>query len=93
MQRHDENKDLRSVARVCRISLWDKTIKCSDKSKIGIHTWGKIDYLVNYCGYHFIYDKSVGSGMDKVTETIVHPRDAKKAAKEHKLTDKTKRRK
>lgn len=61
-KKHDESKDLRSVSRVAKINISDKTIKCSKSAVIGIHMWGKIDYLTKYCGWHFIWDNSAGVG-------------------------------
>ena len=91
MKKHDENKDLRSLAQVCKINFGDKTIKCSDKSSIGIHRWGKIDFLTKYCGWHFIFDKSAGTSKgDKTLNDSTSARDLKKAKKEHQLKDKRK---
>ena len=49
MNKYDENKVLRSVARVARVEGNHIIIK-SD-ALVGIHMWGKLDYLVNYRGY------------------------------------------
>ena len=49
MNKYDENKVLRSVARVARVEGNHIIIK-SD-AIVGIHMWGKLDYLVNYRGY------------------------------------------
>ena len=61
-KRHDENKDLKSVSRIAKLNYGDKTIRVPNKDAVGIHTWGKIDFLVKYCGWHYIYDKSAGVG-------------------------------
>lgn len=49
MNKYDENKVLRSISRVARIE-GNHVILKSD-AIVGIHTWGKLDYLVNYRGY------------------------------------------
>lgn len=91
-KRHDENKDLRLVSRIAKINIVDKTIRCSKAQTIGIHMWGKIDYLTHYCGWHFCWDNSAGIGISSTSDTNkVSSRDMKKAKKEHQLTDKTKR--
>jgi len=86
MKKHDENRDLRSVARIAKILPGDKSIKCSKNATIGIHMWGRIDFLVHYCGWHLIWDNSAG-----VTSQFEATEVKKKPKKEHKLTDKTKK--
>ena len=49
-KRHDENKCLRSFGRIGKVG-YDKTLQAPKNAVIGIHLWGKIDYLVHYCGY------------------------------------------
>ena len=49
MKEYDENKVLRSVARVARVE--GNHIILKSDAVVGIHTWGKLDYLVNYKGY------------------------------------------
>ena len=49
MKHYDENKVLRSVSRVARIEGNHVIIK--PDTIVGIHMWGKLDYLVNYRGY------------------------------------------
>lgn len=49
MKNYDENKVLRSIARVARIE--GNHIILKSDAIVGIHTWGKLDYLVNYRGY------------------------------------------
>ena len=88
---HDENKDLRSISRVARINYGSKTIQAAKTSIIGIHMWGKIDFLTHYCGWHFIWDNSAGVGMAKYDDNDSPVRTDKKAKKEHQLTDKTKK--
>ena len=49
MKEYDENKVLRSIARVAHVE--GNNIILKSDAVIGIHTWGKLDYLVNYKGY------------------------------------------
>lgn len=49
MNKYDENKVLRSIARVGSINGNHIILKAD--AVVGIHMWGKIDYLVNYKGY------------------------------------------
>lgn len=93
MAKHDENKDLRSIARIARIDYSNKTINYSKNTIIGIRRWGKIDFLVNYCGWRLIRNGNVVRN-DISNETITnktYARDSKRSAKEHKLIDKTKK--
>lgn len=90
--RHDENKDLRSVSRIAKVNLGNKTIQASKNANIGIHMWGKIDFLTKYCGWHFIWNNSAGvGGYSYSDDSNKSVREAKKAKKEPKLTDKTKK--
>ena len=49
MNKYDENKVLRSVSKVARIEGNHVILKAD--AIVGIHMWGKLDYLVNYRGY------------------------------------------
>ena len=49
MNKYDENKVLRSVSKVARIE--GNHIILKSDAIVGIHMWGKLDYLVNYRGY------------------------------------------
>lgn len=94
MAKHDENKDLRSVSQVAKIDYSTHTINYSPSAIIGIRRWGKIDFLVNYCGWRLIRVGGAGTGGyigDGITISKSYARDSKRSAKEHKLTDKTKR--
>lgn len=93
-KKHDENKDLRSVSRIARINYSDKTIRAAKGTLIGIHMWGKIDFLTHYCKWHFIWDNKAGiGGFITDSNEVVKPKNtnSKKAAKQHNLTDKTKK--
>ena len=52
MKKHDENKCVRAIYKIARVN--GKIIEIAKNAIIGIHTWGKIDYLVKYCGYVLI---------------------------------------
>lgn len=92
---YDENKCLRSVSRVARIDYGTNSIQAGKTAIIGIHTWGKIDYLVNYCGWRFYWNNSAGTGgyigsSDDSYKKKTY-REMKKASKAPKLTNKNKR--
>lgn len=92
VKRHDENKCLRSFKRIGRVDMYDKTLQATKNAVIGIHLWGKIDFLTKYCGWHFIWNNSatpsyVKSSDDSNNNDVIK----KKQKKEHKLTDKTKK--
>jgi len=88
--KHDENKDLRSFSRIGKVNPGDKTLRASKNATIGIHMWGKIDFLTRYCGWYFVWDNSAGVGI-KLDDNTNPERVTKKAKKEHQLTDKTKK--
>ena len=92
-KKHDENKDLQSLSRVCKVNVGSKTIKCGDLSKIGIRRWGKIDYLTRYCGWHFVYEKGAIAQV-AIPLIIAEPnstvRELKRQMKAPKLSDKRK---
>ena len=89
--KHDENKDLKSFSRIGKVNLSDKTLRASKNATIGIHMWGKIDFLTKYCGWFLVWDNSAGVGMSKSDDNTSSTLTAKKAKKEHQLTDKTKK--
>ena len=95
-KKHEENKDLRCFSRVGKINYSDKTLRASKNAIIGIHMWGKIDFLIHYCGWHFVWNNQAGTGGyigssdDSNKKTY---RELKKASKAPKLTNKTKKRK
>ena len=86
-KKHDESKDLIRVSRVCSIDYSDKLIRVRDKSKIGIKTWGRIDFLVHYCGWYCIYDRTA-TISDSSDESSKSYREIKKENKQHKLSNK-----
>lgn len=86
-KKHDESKDLIRVSRVCGIDFNDKLIRVRDKSRVGIKTWGRIDFLVHYCGWHCIYDRTA-TIIDSSDESGKSYREIKKENKQHKLSNK-----
>lgn len=87
-KKHDEKKDLKCVSRVAEIN--GNHIIIPTNSVIGIHTWGRIDFLVNYCGYILNRSKNVKASNLKFEDAEVSAREAKKIKKEHKLSNKKK---
>lgn len=90
-KRHDEKKCLRSLSKVCRID--GNIIVANRDANVGIHRLGMIDYLTHYCGYYFHFvakgatPKVINFSDDNTANSV---RAAKKARKEHKLTNKKK---
>ena len=89
MAKHDEVNILRSLGRNKEVSVnqSNKTIYVSkDAQSVGNGTWGKIDYLVHYCGYTqgFSSGKVVKTGINADAKVIVSKKEkqeTKKAAK------------
>lgn len=88
MKKHDERKDLKCVSRVAAIN--GNRIIVPTNDVIGIHTWGRIDFLTKYCGYILYRSKNVKASNLKFEDAAVSAREAKKIKKEHKLTNKKK---
>lgn len=86
MKKHDEKKDLVSVSKIARI-IGNKIV-ISNPTIVGIHTWGKIDFLVKCCNYRVSYDRSVfpsNLSFNDTNDKKDEIRAMKKAKKEHKL--------
>ena len=92
-KRHDENKCLKSFNRIGRVDIYNKTLQAAKNAVIGIHLWGKIDYLTNYCGWHFIWNNDATPGHIQSSDDNNNANNSikKKQKKEYKLTDKTKK--
>lgn len=88
MKKHDERKDLKCVSKVAEIN--GNRIIIPTDAVIGIHTWGRIDFLVHYCGYILNHGKNVKASNLNFEYATVSAREAKKIKKEHKLTNKKK---
>lgn len=87
-KKHDERKDLKCVSRIAKID--GNHIIIPTNAVIGIRTWGRIDFLVHYCGYILNRSKNVKASNLKFEDTAVSTREAKKIKKEHKLSNKKK---
>lgn len=87
-KKHDERKDLKCVSKVAEIN--GNRIIVPINAVIGIHTWGRIDFLVHYCGYILYRAKNVKASNLNFEDATVSAREAKKIKKEHKLTNKKK---
>lgn len=87
-KKHDEKKDLKCVSKVVEIN--GNHIIVPTNTVIGIHMWGRIDFLVHYCGYILNRSKNVKASNLKIEDATVSAREAKKIKKEHKLTNKKK---
>lgn len=88
MKKHDEKKDLKCVSKVAEIN--GNRIIIPTDAVIGIHTWGRIDFLIHYCGYILYRAKNVKASNLNFEDATVSAREAKKIKKEHKLTNKKK---
>lgn len=93
MRNHDENKDIQLLKRSCYVNVGTKTIQAAKSSIIGIKTWARIDFLVHHKGYHFVWDNGVIVDKSSYEDSDKKKslRAAKKASREHTLTDKTRR--
>lgn len=88
MKKHDERKDLKCVSRIAKID--GNHIIIPINAVIGIRTWGRIDFLIHYCGYILYRAKNVKANNLNFEDASVSAREAKKIKKEHKLTNKKK---
>ena len=87
-KKYDEKKDLKCVSKVAEIN--GNHIIIPTNTVIGIHMWGRIDFLVHYCGYVINRSKNVKASNLKFEDAEVSAREAKKIKKEHKLSNKKK---
>ena len=85
-KKHDEKKDLKCVSKVAEIN--GNHIIIPTNSVIGIHTWGRIDFLVHYCGYVLNRSNNIKASNLNFEDAEVSAREAKKIKKEHKLANK-----
>ena len=85
-KKHDERKDLKCVSKVAEIN--GNRIIIPTDAVIGIHTWGRIDFLIHYCGYILYRAKNVKASNLNFEDATVSAREAKKIKKEHKLANK-----
>ena len=92
MKKHDENKDVRLVGRFAKVDTRSKTITMPRSVSVGIRSLGRLDFLINHCGYIRLFDNNVVASkpknLDKDEDNV---KRRPKKSKEHQLTDKTKR--
>lgn len=65
-----------------KVSQYDKRIEVTiDTTECGNGTWGKIDYLVHYCGYVQLWVKAKAINVTKV-DKVVSAKATKRQKKE-----------
>lgn len=91
-KKHDENQDIRILSKRFKINEAQKTIGAVTNQLIGNKSWGRIDYLCHYCGYKLITNASVVVSKESYNneDNKKELRNAKKASKQHQLTNKRK---
>ena len=77
MNKYDENKVLRSIARVAHVE--GNHIILKSDAIVGIHTWGKLDYLTKYCGWHLVWVNGNQFISMSETETVTEHAGSKAA--------------
>lgn len=89
-KKHDENQDVQILGRKFKINTVQKIINASHSQIIGNKSWGRIDYLTHYCGYTLVWGDTflVNKSNFDDNEKKKQFRDAKKASKQHQLTNK-----
>lgn len=88
-KKHDERKDLKCVSRIAKID--GNCIIIPINAVIGIRTWGRIDFLVHYCGYVINHgSNTIKPSNLNFEDATVRAREVKKIKKEHKLISKKK---
>ena len=94
MKNHDESKDVRLISRIAKVDTVRKMIVVPVGTTFGLKTLGRLDYLCNHKGYFLTRsNKAVARTANNASESKKTARDLKKARKEPKLTDKTKKKK
>lgn len=91
-KQHDEDQDVRLLAKqFIKVNPINKKIYMDKGAVIGIKTWGRIDFLVHYCGYVCVYGDSE---MIVTTDNYKHAdkknelKQLKRSTKYHALTNK-----
>lgn len=89
---YDENKCLKSLSKVTEIYYTNKCIIGHPDVCIGLRRLGKIDYLVNYCGWSFFLDNKANIGRNhSFDNNNPSAREIKKEKKQPKLKNKNKK--
>jgi hypothetical protein len=89
---HDENKDLRLLSKVLVVNVYNKTIEANKSQIIGNRRWARIDFLVNHCGWTFIWNNNVKvkSYIIETNNSDNKKKDKVKKMKEPKVNSKRK---
>ena len=92
MKNHDENKDIRLLSKALVVNPFNKTIEANKSQIIGNRRWGRIDFLVNHCGWTFIWNNhvKVKSSIIENSENKKKDKDKVKKMKEPKVNSKRK---
>ena len=89
MKKYDETSVLRNLARRKGIVIdySTKVIKVSNNATdVGNSTWGKIDYLTNYCGWFASVTKTaIKKQKNIIMETEISEPNTKLAKRENKI--------
>lgn len=73
MKNHDEASCLRSLRQKRSISIANRIIYVEkDNTEVGNGSWGKIDYLCNYCGYHYVIVATMPKNVKREQYRIRH---------------------
>lgn len=88
--KHDENKDLKSFSRIGKVDYSAKVLQCSKNATIGIHLWGRIDYLTHHCGWVLLWNNSITVNSSP-NNNVPTENPKKKIKKELKPTNKAKK--
>ena len=72
--RYDEATAIRAVAKKCTVDYGSRSIGVNTSTgQVGNGTWGKIDFLCHYCGWHWNHINTVISekASDAPTKRIL----------------------
>lgn len=79
MANYDEASVLNTLRKNVGIDYANHTLRVNpDNPNIGNGTWGKIDYLCNYCGWRWIKSKDMSIHVGGNNKPTTHKRDSKK---------------
>ena len=89
---HDESKDIRLLSKTLVVNVYNKTIEANKSQIIGNRRWGRIDFLVNHCGWTFIWNNhvKVKSSIIETNNSDNKKKDKVKKMKEPKVNSKRK---
>lgn len=76
---YDEASVINSIRNRVGIDYANHILRVNpDHPGIGNGTWGKIDYLCHYCGWHWIKSKDIKININTNNTQASYKRDAKK---------------